>query len=63
MDALAQLRRAPLGIEGFRFGIALGVRLFSGSDLTLRTGIVRSEHFENVDLMPFYAQLGFNQAF
>jgi hypothetical protein len=47
----------------FRFGIALGVRLFSGSDLTLRTGIVRSEHFENVDLMPFYAQLGFNQAF
>jgi hypothetical protein len=47
----------------FRFGICLGVRLFNASDLTLRTGIVRSEHFQSVDLLPIYAQLGFNQAF
>lgn len=47
----------------FRFGVAFGVRLFSGSDLTLRTGIVRSERFQSVDLLPIYAQIGFNQAF
>jgi hypothetical protein len=47
----------------FRFGIASGVRIFTNSELTLRAGIVRSEQFHNVDLLPFYAQLGFNQAF
>ncbi len=47
----------------FRLGLALGVRLFASSDLTLRTGIVRSEHLRSVDFLPFYAQLGFNQAF
>jgi hypothetical protein len=60
-DARSGLYSGGGGI--FRFGIALGVRLFSASDLTLRTGIVRSEHFQNVDLLPIYAQLGFNQAF
>jgi hypothetical protein len=47
----------------FRFGVALGIRLFKGSDLTLRSGIVRSEHLNGVDMMPLYAQLGFNQTF
>jgi hypothetical protein len=47
----------------FRFGLAFGVRLFASSDLTLRTGTVRSERLRGVDFLPFYAQLGFNQAF
>jgi hypothetical protein len=60
-DARSGLYSGGGGI--FRFGVALGVRILSGTDLTLRTGIVRSEHFQNVDFMPIYAQLGFNQAF
>jgi hypothetical protein len=47
----------------FRFGLVSGVRLFASSDVTLRAGIVRSEGLRSVDFLPFYAQLGFNQAF
>ncbi|HYV48778.1 MAG TPA: hypothetical protein VFA20_28160 [Myxococcaceae bacterium] len=45
----------------FRLGIAGGVRLGS-AELTLRTGIVRSERLAGMDFLPFYAQLGINWA-
>jgi hypothetical protein len=46
----------------FRLGVAAGVRLFAGAELTLRTGIVRSERLGGMDFLPFYAQLGINWA-
>ncbi|HEY8209113.1 MAG TPA: hypothetical protein VIG99_16595 [Myxococcaceae bacterium] len=44
----------------FQLGIAGGVRLFGRSELTLRTGVTRSEQLGGVDFLPFYAQLGIN---
>jgi hypothetical protein len=60
-DARSGLYSGGDGI--LRFGVALGVRVFTGSDLTMRGGIVRSEQLLVVDTLPFYAQLGFNQTF
>jgi hypothetical protein len=51
------------GGGAFRFGGALGVRVFDNSEITLRAGIVRSEQFLNVDALPAYAQIGVNQTF
>jgi len=60
----ADARAGFYGSSGglFRLGIAGGVRLFAGAELTLRTGIVRSERLGGMDFLPFYAQLGINWA-
>ena len=53
----------PGGGGLFRFGLAGGVRFFSGTEVTLRLGVVRSEKFAEIDMLPLYAQLGINHSF
>lgn len=53
-----------LGGNGlFRAGVQGVLRVWDGTELSLRTGITRTENLRPVDLMPFYAIVGLNQSF
>lgn len=46
----------------FNFGIRTGVS-FSKNDLYLKSGMLRTQDFKSMPLLPFYAQLGYNYRF
>jgi hypothetical protein len=64
-EAFANARSGFYGSGGgfFRLGLAGGVRILVDTEVTLRTGIVRSEGMATVDMLPLYAELGLNHAF
>jgi hypothetical protein len=47
----------------FRAGVQGVLRVYNNTEVTLRTGITRTEKLGVLDLMPFYAVIGLNQAF
>jgi hypothetical protein len=49
---------ASTGVN-FNYGIRTGISFFK-SDLFLKTGMLKSQDFNAILLLPFYAQLGYN---
>ncbi len=50
--------------NGFlRAGVQGVVRVAGNTELTLRTGVTRTEQLNRMDLLPFYAMVGINQGF